>query len=147
MLRLSGSEAGVRLTKQKMGGEEIQNAGEYWQSLREQTHHFFAPDDQLGLWRLSLPSTAPALKIRAKSLIEWGGAQRWLWTHESAQSLHAIATQAGGYATLFRHGEERALAQMPLAKPLLQIHRQLKAAFDPHDIFNRGRLFDTCPRS
>jgi hypothetical protein len=44
-------------------------------SLREQTHAFFAGDAPL--WRLSLPSVAPPQAL-GPTLIEWGGAQRWL---------------------------------------------------------------------
>jgi FAD/FMN-containing dehydrogenase len=28
----------------------------------------------------------------------------------------------------------------PLSAPLLRLHRQVKAAFDPHHLFNRQRL-------
>jgi glycolate oxidase FAD binding subunit len=47
----------------------------FWSSLREQTHAFFA--GEAPLWRLSLPSVAPPQAL-GPTLIEWGGAQRWL---------------------------------------------------------------------
>lgn len=142
MLRLSGSEPALRAAKQKLGGLEIHDADDYWTSLREQQHHFFTPEEDYALWRVSLPSTAAALKLRSKTLIEWGGAQRWLWTNEAETTLRSTVQAAGGHVTRFRYGASSSPAFTELAAPLLKIHRQLKAAFDPAAIFNRGRLFD-----
>lgn len=142
MLRLSGSEAALRVAKQKLGGQEIDSATAYWTSLREQSHHFFTPEEDYALWRVSLPSTAAALKLRSKTLIEWGGAQRWLWTNEDEVTLRSSVQTMGGHVTRFRYGTASTPALTELSAPLLKIHRQLKAAFDPAMIFNRGRLFD-----
>jgi glycolate oxidase FAD binding subunit len=142
MLRLSGSGPSLLAAKQRLGGQEIDSANDYWESLREQSHHFFTPEEDYALWRVSLPSTAPTLKLRSKSLIEWGGAQRWLWTNESEAALRTTIQAMGGHVTRFRYGAVDSPAFTELAPPLLKIHRQLKAAFDPAAIFNRGRLFD-----
>lgn len=140
-LRLSGSESAIRLARQKLGGQEMHNHVQFWDQLREQQHHFFAPEDGLALLRLSLPSTAPELKIRSKSLIEWGGAQRWVWTHEPIQVMREWAQNMGGHLTQFRYHYPSAAIFTPISPALLKIHRQLKHAFDPANIFNRGRLF------
>jgi glycolate oxidase FAD binding subunit len=29
----------------------------------------------------------------------------------------------------------------PLPEPLMQLHQRIKAAMDPHGIFNRGRMY------
>jgi len=142
MLRLSGSASALRAATQKIGGQQIDHADDYWNSLREQSHHFFTPEEDFSLWRASLPSTAPALRLRGLSLIEWGGAQRWLWTNESEASLRSAVQAMGGHVTRFRYGDRGEPVFTPLAAPLLKIHRQLKTAFDPAEIFNRGRLFD-----
>jgi glycolate oxidase FAD binding subunit len=141
MLRLSGSEAALRLAKQSLGGQEVENASMFWQSLREQTHHFFEADGEHGLWRISLPSTTPALKLKGKCLIEWGGAQRWLWSNETPELLRSTVQQAGGHLTLFRYGDKKIGVFTELSKPLQHIHRQLKQGFDPAGIFNRDRLY------
>lgn len=140
-LRLAGASAAVRAARHQLGGEEIDNyhADAFWVSIREQTHPFFAGDAPL--WRVSVPSTAPALSIAEPQLIEWNGALRWLRTPQSAQQVRECAQQAGGHATLFRHGDRSAGAFTPLAAPLAAIHRRLKAQFDPANIFNRGRLY------
>ena len=50
----------------------------------------------------------------------------------------------GGHATLFRADEalkREAGVFSPLDAALARIHKNLKATFDPHGIFNRGRMY------
>lgn len=141
MLRLSGAEAAVRAARQKLGGEVMQDAAASWRALQDQTHDFFSQDDAHGLWRLSVASTAPPMTLSGKSLTEWGGAQRWLFTDESPASIRAAAQAAGGHATLFRGGDKSIGVFTPLAPAIAGIHQRLKAAFDPSGIFNPGRLY------
>lgn len=141
MLRLSGSESAIRLAKQKLGGQDVHDDKTFWIGLREQQHHFFTPEQGLALLRLSLPSTAPALKLRTKTLVEWGGTQRWIWTHEPIQSVRELVQNWGGHVTQFRYADASQATFTPLHPALLKIHQQLKKTFDPFDIFNRGRLF------
>jgi glycolate oxidase FAD binding subunit len=93
------------------------------------------------LWRLSLPSTAPELKLHGEQLIEWGGAQRWVVTPLPTGAVREAAASVGGHATLFRALDKRDGAFAPLSAPLAAIHRRLKASFDPAGIFNPGRLY------
>lgn len=152
-LRLSGAEAGVAAAGEQLGGEAIADdaAAAFWDSLRDQRHDFFTrPEgtdeaDDAALFRLALPDTAPPLVLPAPQLIEWGGAQRWCCSSvRQLQHIRTIATACGGHATLFRAAarasEPAAPVFTPLSPPLLRIHRQLKLAFDPHGVFNRGRL-------
>lgn len=141
MLRLSGAEAAVRAACRKLGGEEMRDGAAYWADLREQRLDFFSQDEEHGLWRLSLPSTAAPLRLNGKTLIEWGGAQRWLFSDESPQTIRAAAAAAGGHATLFRGGDKNAGVFTALSAPLEKIHRNLKQAFDPAGVFNPGRMY------
>ncbi len=141
MLRLSGAEAAVRAAKKKLGGEQVADAGAYWLSLREQSHDFFAPDEERGMWRLSLPSNAACLRLNGKSMIEWGGAQRWLYSNESATTIRDAAKLAGGHATLFRGGDKTVGVFTDLSAPIVKIHKNLKNSFDPAGIFNPGRMY------
>lgn len=140
MLRLSGAEAAVSAARARLGGEEMRDASAFWISLREQTHDFFNQDKEHGLWRLSLPSTSPALRLTGKSLIEWGGSQRWLFSNEKPELIRLSALAAGGHACLFRGGDKSAGVFAPLSAPVEKIHKRLKQAFDPAGIFNPGRM-------
>jgi glycolate oxidase FAD binding subunit len=134
--RLSGSEAGVREGAAALGGEAGDDA--LWAATREHTHPFFSGNAPL--WRVSVPSTTPPLELGA-TLIEWGGALRWVRSELPAAKVRERARAAGGHATLFRAGDRSAGAFQPLDPVLDKIHRRLKAEFDPHGIFNRGRMY------
>jgi len=140
-VRLSGSGAAVRAARERLGGEPLDGAqaARLWHGLREQSDPFF--QGPAPLWRISVPSAAPALDGADPGLIEWGGALRWLRTQEPAAALRARVAALGGHATLFRGGDRSAGAFTPLAAPLADIHRRLKAQFDPDSIFNPGRLY------
>lgn len=138
-LRLSGAAAAVNSVKLKLGGEEVKDAHAFWHSVREQQHGFFAAAKPL--WRLSLPSTAASLSVPGQQLIEWGGAQRWLASDATADVIRQAALASGGHATLFRSAGATAEPFQPLAATLLEIHKRLKQHFDPHNIFNPGRMY------
>ena len=55
-------------------------------------------------------------------------------------ALDIAVAQDHPVATLFRAADKSAGVFAPLAPPLLRIHRNLKAAFDPAGVFNPGRL-------
>ena len=145
-VRLSGAEPAVEAARRKIGGEIIGDdsvARSLWESVRDQSHSFFA-EDHSALIRLSLPDTSAPIPCSEPQLIEWGGAQRW-YRADFAQihQFRDLATKAGGYATLFRgpNGFQSSKAFSPLSKPLLRIHRALKQSFDPAGVFNRGRMY------
>jgi len=91
-----------------------------------------------GLSRPSLASEALGL-LPSVELIEWSGALRWLRSDAPAGEIRALAAKAGGTAMLWR-GHRDAPMFHPLAPANLELHRRLKNEFDPHAIFNRGRL-------
>jgi glycolate oxidase FAD binding subunit len=145
-VRLEGAAAAISAAAQKLGGERVaaDRASAFWDSLREQSHPFFASSS--ALWRLSMPATAPALALPGAQLVEWGGAQRWTHAASAAehQAIRQAALRAGGHATLFRADPATKAAVgvfQPLAAPLALIHRKLKAAFDTAGVFNPGRLY------
>jgi glycolate oxidase FAD binding subunit len=140
-LRLSGAPAAVRAARARLGGETLgQAAAEgWWRELRSQRHTLF--DDAANLWRLSVPSSAPPLALEGARLIEWGGALRWYAGGLAPDEARRIAAAAGGTALHWRGGTAGGRFH-PLAAPVLAIHRRLKERFDPHGIFNRGRLVE-----
>lgn len=143
-VRLSGAAAAVRAVQTKLGGEIMADGAVFWRNLREQQHAFFLAEANTrtyALWRLSLPSTAPKLDVRGRQFIEWGGALRWLVSDVSAVNIRQMATALGGQATLFRCAACDAEPFHPLSPPLLLVHQRLKRSFDPHGIFNPGRMY------
>lgn len=144
-VRLSGAEAAVSAALQSLGGAVLapDDAAAFWQSLREQTHAFFAGAGSL--WRLSLPPHASAMILKGRQLIEWGGAQRWLKLDGDADAagsarIRQAVAAAGGHATLFRGGDKVVGVFHPLAPAIATIHQRLRQAFDPAGIFNPHRM-------
>jgi len=93
------------------------------------------------LWRLSVPAVAPPLALEGDTLVEWGGAQRWLISSAPADQVRAAAAAVGGHATLYRAQDKSPGVFAPLSAPLARIQRDLQTAFDPDHVFNRGRLY------
>jgi len=137
MLRLSGSASAVRAAAARIGGETRE--ADAWAEIREQRHEFFRGEEPL--WRLALPSVSPPLELAGETLVEWGGALRWLRSAAPAADIRAAASRAKGHATLFRAADKSAGCFTPLDPVLMRIHRELKAAFDPAGIFNPGRMY------
>ena len=143
-VRLCGAQPAVAAAMAKLGGERDADGDAFWTSVRDHTHAFFAVTAAAGtpLWRLSVKSTAPYTDLGGEQLIEWGGALRWLAAGERTdpQKVRQWAAGQGGHATLFRAERKDAGAFHPLDATLAELHRKLKGVFDPHGIFNRGRL-------
>jgi glycolate oxidase FAD binding subunit len=147
-VRLSGAAAAVAAACDKLGGETMPAgaAGAWWTGVRDHAHEFFALNAAaLGageaLWRLSVPTTAAPLTLPGRQFIEWNGAQRWWRTSASASQMRTAAGGCGGHAVLHRGTDKSAGAFSPLHETLMGIHRGLKQAFDPSNIFNPGRLY------
>ncbi len=138
-LRLSGAPAALSAARARLGGETVEPAAatEWWQALRSQRHALFGAVPSL--WRLSVPSPTAPLALTGARLIEWGGALRWYASELPASEVRRIASAAGGTALHWRGGAAGSRFH-PLAAPVLAIHRRLKERFDPHGIFNHGRL-------
>ena len=145
-LRLSGSVAALRAARSRLGGENFSASADLWQRLRDQQHHFF--QDETPLWRLSVAAATPPLNLPGECLLDWGGAQRWLKSDAPATTIRAALDKVGGHATLFRGGDRHGEVFHPLSPAMLAIHRRVKTAFDPHGIFNPGRMYSVlCPLS
>jgi len=144
MVRLSGAVAGVEAAQKKLGGEVVEQAqaATFWASVRDQRHAFFERSES-PLWRLSVAATTAALTLPSAPLIEWGGALRWLRAEVDADALRQQIAAVGGHATLMRAGSggiSGAAVFHPLHGKLAELNRNLKAAFDPANVLNRGRM-------
>jgi glycolate oxidase FAD binding subunit len=143
-VRLSGAGAAVTSAAAVIGGDEVE-ATSFWHALRDQTLDYFRPavDADATLWRLSVRSTAPWTAFAGDTLVEWGGAQRWLVcsTPLDPEAVRAWASGYGGHATLFRAPDKSAGTFQQLPAPLQALHERLKQVFDPHRILNPGRMY------
>ena len=150
-LRLRGAVAAVESACERLareaGGQRMDNAetGPDWAACRDQTLPFFnAPAPDLCLWRLSVPQTAAVISLPFAQLIEWHGAQRWLWAPASAAAeIRSAAAAVNGHATLFRAGVDGAPGVPRFDRQTAVIDtitQRLRAEFDPAGIFNPGRM-------
>ena len=164
-VRLRGALAAVQAAKLRMSqdvaklkseliAQEAESAAKDWAMCRDQALPFFTNDStepDMALWRLSVPQTAPVLKFpcnTSETLIEWHGAQRWIWAPlTDAQTVRQVVSEAGGQATLFRRPQQanaaskvNTSAMTPLDTVQQRIQQALKNEFDPLGIFSPRRL-------
>ncbi|HBE93829.1 MAG TPA: glycolate oxidase subunit GlcE [Gammaproteobacteria bacterium] len=141
-VRLSGATKAVNAAVNSIGGDAMDNAESYWHDLKEQRLDFFNTENPL--WRLSLASDIESVLAGNTNdddfLYEWGGALRWLKSDAPAEVIQAAVAELDGHASLFRHVDQQCRFQ-PLTPGLLRIHKNLKQAFDPKNIFNPGKLY------
>ena len=138
-LRLSSTASAVASARQviqrSFSAEESGN--DFWLAIKNQQADFFR--QAKNLWRCSHQGGTGFYTGTDNQLIEWHGALRWV---DSSTPLHDMAAKHGGHAT--RYPLNQADAEdifQPLPAALLQIHRNLKQAFDPAAILNPGRLY------
>lgn len=131
-MRLSGTEAGVLSARETLGGEV--EDGARWATLRDHEHEFFkryAGVNGYRLWRLWLPPNASlASDGDEPPLVEWSGAQRWLWTQRSSAEVRQNAVSLGGSAVCYH-------SDIQLPRDDWSVTQRVKAAFDPHFVLNR----------
>jgi len=143
-VRLSGAEKAVRACTGQLGGAVVDDGDSFWLALREHTLPQF--DHAQTLWRLSVPPATADLANDvgdgAQWIIDWGGAQRWVSGSDlDVAAMRELGNRCGGHATAFRGMDRRADVFTPLAPAVNKIQQNLKSAFDPHRIFNPGRLY------
>ena len=146
-LRLEGFEASVQARAERLAGLlrpfghvqrfDPEHSREFWAGVREA--NAFA-DDPRPLWRLSVPPASGwrvAAELDGEAFYDWGGGLVWLLTEADAPAVQAAALRAGGHALRLR-GQGPAFA--PLPGPLAALNARVKAAFDPLEVLNPGRM-------
>jgi glycolate oxidase FAD binding subunit len=120
-----------------------------WRAIRD-CRRFVGRDG--AVWRISVaPSKAPRVVAALRTgvatdlFLDWGGGLVWALAPEieaAAAAIRAAAREAGGHAMLMRGGVAYRQSHGGLAPPpaLAALTGRVKAAFDPADILNRGRL-------
>ena len=140
-VRLSGGHQSVATFSKQIQGEQLANSESFWSSIRNQSHTFFQHQNK-PLWRLSFPPATPALQnLEKNTLIEWGGAQYWLFSNAPSNIIRGVAEKNKGHATLYK-GEQPGVNKFhPLPAELMKLQKRLKNTLDPHNIFVSGRLY------
>lgn len=138
-VRISGSEQAVNETQRKLTGDVVHDAHHFWERLREHQLPFF--DHAQPLWRIAVKPATESLPISGDWLLDWGGAQRWLVSSAVPEQLREVVRAHGGHATLFRGGDRSGEIFQPLVPAMLALQQRIKASFDPHAIFNPGRIY------
>ena len=138
-LRLSGAQDAVQSTAAQWGGEVLAPEHAPWDGLRDMSLPFLAGDAPL--WRFSQLSSAPLREEFSPTLVDWGGAQRWVHGEHPWRLLQQAASEAGGHVTLFRGGNRHGEVRSPLPTVEQRLQQRLKNAFDPDGMFNPGRLY------
>ena len=158
-VRLRGAKAAVDAASQTMAADAASNgttcsqlddeqANALWTSWREQSHDFFKPASaEHCLWRMSVAQTAPTIALSPDTLVEWHGAQRWVWAPASqAGAVRQAAEDAGGHATLFRVSQSGGEADKALGvfhapqQVIADIGQRLREQLDPAGVFATQRL-------
>jgi glycolate oxidase FAD binding subunit len=151
-IRLAGAVAAVNAAIIKMSQTspsvlmDDPAAHSFWMSIREQTHSFFQLNANESLWRFAINPLAEPLPFQHETMIEWLGGQRWVKGKLDATQAQELAKLFGGHATLFRGVKPLGksvftpLASNPLSAPLQIVEQRIKKTFDPHGIFQTGRM-------
>ena len=146
-LRLEGFEASVAARAERLAEVlrpfghaqrlDPQHSRDFWAGVREV--EAFAGDPR-PLWRLSVPPASGwrvAAEVEGEALYDWGGGLVWLLTEAEAPVVQAAAVRAGGHALRLRGAGP---AFPPLGGPQAALLARVKAAFDPLEVLNPGRM-------
>ena len=138
-LRVAGSEQAVKHAQQQLGGDALKKSSPFWHTLREHQLPFFHSNKPL--YRVMVKPATPPLDIAGDWLLDWGGAQRWLVSEQPMSVIRKQVEAVGGHVSLFRATTRPAEIFSPLPAALFTLHKRLKNSFDPHGIFNPGRMY------
>ena len=138
-LRFSGCKSAVGSRASALAGEMPDDGAAFWLALREQQLDFFQQSGPL--WRFSSKSASAHCGSEQPWLIDWGGSQRWQSGNGDLATRESVAEKLGGQAMLYRGGDRHGEIFHSRTKLQKQLHLKVKQAFDPHGLFNPGRLY------
>ena len=158
VIRLEGIAVSVNdrashLLKANSTGEELphKKSKVLWQEIRDVA---FLTGNQKDVWKVSCaPSIAAGFLDRLSQRVEfdfyadWAGGLIWLTGASDKEFGDTVRSALGsdGFAMLMRDsGDTKTHVPpfQPLAKPMFELHKRVKAAFDPKSVLNFGRMHD-----
>ncbi len=125
----------------------------FWGKIRDVAP--LADDRQAFVWRICCPpaqggevaETLREMILESRLFLDWAGGLIWLAVppsaHASAEMVRGAISGTGGHAMLFRAPEDvrhRLPVFHPQPEPLAEVTARIRAAFDPRDILNPGRM-------
>ena len=131
-VRLQGSAAGVDSAAKSIEGDLLDedSAAIWWQQVRE-AKVLKLTSEQV-LWRTNVAATDRHVMCTEDCFLNWGGAQRW--------QLGAGDSGPEG-AVQYLGGDRNNEVNGRLSSVAQKLQSKLKTAFDPHGVFNPGRLY------
>ena len=158
VIRLEGIAASVNdrashLLNANSAGEKLvhSKSKNLWQKIRDVDLLAGIKGD---VWKVSCaPSLAAGFLKKLGQQVEftfyadWAGGLIWLSGASDANFGNAIRTALGvdGFAMLMKHSGEtdnQVSPFQPLASPMFDLHKRVKASFDPKSVLNFGRMHD-----
>ena len=117
--------------------------------------HSFVGNLNSTIWRVIVPPSSSSSITQTLSeqfdiswFYDWAGGLIWIESEFKADALHtairAGVAEKGGQALVIRRGNGLSISTevfQPLPKPIFQLNRRVKQAFDPNAIFNPGRVY------
>ncbi|MEM7070137.1 MAG: FAD-binding protein [Pseudomonadota bacterium] len=133
-----------------------------WQYIRD-VHAFEAKHDHRDIWRIHVPFSQTVATVKALRevmifdyYLDWAGGLIWLAIepednikkiNHMAQTIRNIVNiTANGQANLVRGNiKTRQTIEVfqPLESMVMQLHKRIKASFDPNAILNPGRFYSS----
>lgn len=132
-VRLQGGESGVASASQLLGGQKLlpDAAQEFWQAVKE--GDLVKPQAHDTLWRWSGASDTPISAVPNACLINWAGSERWILDSSVKPTVDGLTQHQGGDRLAEVYGL--------VSAPQQALQQRIKDAFDPHGVFNPGRLY------
>lgn len=149
-LRLEGNPSAIKDVANQLCDFEATDTAQ-WIALREWT--LDALDLENPLDCVDVSSAAPLLSGSEPVLIDWAGARRFyrvkaprqgnaIDTPQRLQALQSQLDKHGGHVMRLGCGAQKTPVTAEPATGLRQLHRNIKQALDPANVFNPGRLYD-----
>lgn len=112
-----------------------------WDQLSKMSHGIFSGDGSLKLWRIVAPkyTNLSGLFDGKPLLMNWAGGEYFV--RSSDEAMHRIKSELGELgAHAYSYHLDQTYVLQGLSPAVERLHIALKQAFDPHGVFNPGRM-------
>ena len=139
LLRFSGTEVGVNSAIEQINGQSESIDNRCWTDLNQHQADDFKTVDVL--YRASVVPACPVFSDPTRQIIDWGGAQRWMFDLKDIDTVRETIQAYGGSLMVFRGGDRSDQVFQQPDPVTMRLYKNIKQAFDPKHIFNPGRMY------